>query len=97
MAARCSFDVIRSDYDIEGVKAGAHCVGPVPVIEGIGREDARRERWVWGGGVRLVARGGGGARCGYMMCCLASWQERVARAEAETESKDTKTVEPTGK
>ena len=38
------------------------------------REDARRERWVWGGGVQLVACGGGGARCGYMMSCLASWR-----------------------
>ena len=37
MAARCTFDVIRSDYDIGGVEAGAYRVGPVPVIEGIGR------------------------------------------------------------
>ena len=31
-----------------------------------------------------------------MMCCLASWQERVAQAEPEAKSQDTKTVEPIG-
>ena len=35
MAARCSFDVIRSDYDVEGVEARPHPVGSVPVIPGI--------------------------------------------------------------
>jgi hypothetical protein len=37
MAARCNFNVIRSDYNVGGVEAGPHNVGPVPVIEGIGR------------------------------------------------------------
>ena len=37
MAARCSFDVMRSGYDVEGVEAGAHHVGRVPLIEWIGR------------------------------------------------------------
>ena len=46
--------------------------GEVTALMRASKEDARRERWVWGGGVQLVACGGEGARCGYMMCCLAS-------------------------
>lgn len=36
-AARCDFDVIRSDYDVGGVETGPHHVGSVPVIPGIKR------------------------------------------------------------
>ena len=36
ISARCNFDVIRSGYNVGGLEAGPHHVGPVPVIEGIG-------------------------------------------------------------
>lgn len=36
VAARCSSDVNRSDYDGGGVEVGPHHVAPVSVIEGIG-------------------------------------------------------------
>ncbi len=61
MAARCSFDVIRSDYDVEGVEAGAHCVGPVPVIEGIGRRAVTATGW-FPIGVSVADTGVGEAR-----------------------------------
>ena len=46
MAARCSCDLIRSDYDVGGVEAGPHHVAPVSVVKGIG------------GLTEAVARGG---------------------------------------
>ena len=46
--------------------------GEVTALMRASKEDARRKRWVWGGGVQVVACGGEGARCGYMMCCPAS-------------------------